>query len=86
MRQMKQIMLFSVAALFCMGTGYAQDNPPQGPGNMSAEQRQAAKQARREQWENMSEEERATARAQRKEHMAKRRAAKRERFENMSEE
>jgi hypothetical protein len=86
MYQMSKIMMFSVAALFCMGTVYAEDNPPQVPGDMSAEERQAAKQARREQWENMSEEERATARAQRKEHMAKRRAANRERFENMSEE
>ena len=86
MRQLKTITLLGVAAVFCMGTGYTQDNSPQDPGSMSAEQRQAAKQARREQWENMSEEERAAARAQREERKAKRKAAHRERFESMSEE
>jgi len=86
MRHSIHILLLATAALMAMGTAIAQDSPPQDRREMSAEERDAARQARRELWENMSEEDRAAAREQHRAKREDRRAANRERYENMSEE
>jgi hypothetical protein len=86
MRHTKILVLLAIASLFVMGTAIAQEDPANDRQQMSAEERQAAREARRAEWENMSEEERAAARAQREEAGQERRAATRERMENMSDE
>ena len=75
-----------VAALLAAGVASAQE-PPADPGNLpTAEERRALREQRREEYANMSEEERAQAREQRALQRADRAQAARERFENMSEE
>ena len=86
MRHMKHILLLAIASLMTMGTVYAQEDPPDDPRAMSAEQRHAQREARRAAWENMSDEERAVVREKRDQKMAKRRAERRERFDSMSPE
>jgi hypothetical protein len=86
MRYMKYILLLATAALMTMATAVAQDDPPREPREMNSEQRDADREARREQWQDMSEEERAAAREQHRAKAQERRAARREHFENMSEE
>jgi len=93
MRHTKKIVLSGIAALMTMGVAYAQEEPPGDRQAMTPEQRQAAmeqrrtrQEARRNDWENMSDEQRATARAERDQKMEQRRAANRERYENMSDE
>ena len=86
MRHMKPILLLVTATVLAMGNAVAQDDPPRHPREMTSEEREAARASRREQWENMSDEERAAAREQHKQRMHERRQAMRERYENMSEE
>ena len=90
MQHTKTLVLLAIASLMLMGTAIAQDDPAQDRQQMSAEERQAARQAkmeaRRAEWDNMSEEERTAARAQREAAGQERKAANRERWENMSDE
>ncbi len=86
MRHMKHILLLATATLMTMSTAVAQDNPQREPRDMTAEERDAAREARRANWENMSDEERAAVREKREQRKAVRRAERRERFESMSPE
>jgi len=93
MRHTKKIVLSGVAALMTMGTAYAQEEPPGDRQGMTPEQRQAAmeqrrtrNEARRTEWENMSDEQRAAARAERSSKMEQRRVEMRKRWESMSDE
>ena len=86
MRYMKLILLLATVAIMTMGTAIAQDNPPRERQEMTSEERDAARGARRAEWENMSDEERAAVREKHKQRMAKRKAERRERFDNMSPE
>lgn len=86
MHYSKSALILLTAALLAMGSASAQDNPPHEPKEMSSEERDAAREARREKWENMSEEERTAAREQRRQEKSERRSAMRERWENMSDE
>ncbi len=79
--------LFTAAViLFSAGVSVAQDAPESDAGAPSIEDRRAAREARRSEWESMSEDERAAVRAERRQRMEARRAQARERYENMSEE
>ncbi len=86
MRHMKPVLFLAAATLLTMGTAVAQDDPQREPREMTTEERDAAREARRARWENMSDEERAAVREKREKRMAVRRAERRERFENMSPE
>jgi len=79
MRYMKLILLLATVAIMTMGTAVAQDNPPRERQEMTSEERDAAREARRA-------EERAAVREKHKQRMAKRKAERRERFDNMSPE
>jgi hypothetical protein len=84
MRHIKPVAMLAVAALMTMGTVCAQENPGQDPGENTAEQRQAAAQARRAARENMTEEQRAAARERFKNMSDEDRQAMRQRFERRS--
>ena len=93
MRHTKYILLAGIAALMSMGTVFAQEGPPGDRQEMTAEQRQEAKdarrarnEARRSEWENMSDEQRVAARAERDQKMEQRRVEMRQRWESMSDE
>ena len=86
MRHSKTILLVATVALLGMGTAMAQDDPPREPRQMSAEERDAAREARREHWQSMSDEERAAFREQHRAKSQQRRDAARERYQNMSDE
>ena len=86
MRDMKPVLILAAAALMTMGSAVAQDGPQREPREMTTEERDAAREARRARWETMSDEERAAFREKREQRMAERRAERRERFENISPE
>ena len=89
MRYTKHTLLLATAALMTMGTAVAQDNPPRQAREhqqMSAEERDAAREARREHWESLSDEERSALREQHRAKSQQRRDAARERYQNMSDE
>ena len=77
MRQTLAILLFATAAVLVLDNAAAQDNAQPDPRQMTVEEREAAREARRQQWENMSEEERQAAREERRAQSADRRAAMR---------
>lgn len=80
------LLATGAATLLAMETAVAQDAPPPDPSAMSAEEREAFREARREQWQNMSEQERAATREKHRAEREQHRAAMRERYDNMSEE
>lgn len=86
MRYLKPTLMLVTATILALGSANAQDNPPREPRQMSSEERDAAREARRAKWDNMSEEERAAAREQRRQRNHEHRKAMRERFKNMSDE
>jgi hypothetical protein len=75
-----------LASLFASGPALGQDDTTDAQARVSPEERQARREAMRERWESLSEEERAAIREERRLARESRREAMRERIENMSEE